>query len=263
MQANLDQVAIVLKGPKFPGNVGSAARCAMNMGIGRLIVVGSRDLDDEAVRQMATHESKRIVNAIEHYDTLDEALAEFTWVVGTTARTGSGRGPVLTPRQMAGSLVGISQNNRIALLFGPEDTGLTNEDLRFCQMIVTIPTEGFKSLNLSHAVMIVCYELFVARMATPAGVTAKLAQTRELEAMYVQLKKTLQAIGFLNPENPDYWMMHIRRLFARTTLQAREVKILRGICRQIEWYGDHKVRTGEAETEGRDLQPVKQPSKRA
>jgi tRNA/rRNA methyltransferase len=242
MQANLENVTIVLKGPKFPGNVGSAARCAKNMGIGKMIVVGNRDLDDEAVRQMATHESKDIVEAIRHFDTLDEALAEFSWIVGTTARQGSGRGPVVSPRRMAESFVLLSQENDIALLFGPEDTGLTNDDLRFCQTVVTIPTVGFKSLNLSHAVMIICYELFMARMSDEPKPTPKLAGSRELEGMYVQLKAVLQAIGFLNPENPDYWMMHIRRLFARTTLQAREVKIIRGICRQIEWYGDHKER---------------------
>ena len=241
-RAHLDNIAIVLKGPKFPGNVGSAARCAKNMGIGKLIVVGNRDLDDEAVRQMATHESKDIVEAIRHFDTLDEALADFSWIVGTTARQGTGRGPVVSPRRMAESLVAISQKNAIALLFGPEDTGLTNDDLRFCQTVVTIPTVGFKSLNLSHAVMIICYELLMARMGEEAKPTPKMAGSRELEGMYVQLKVVLQAIGFLNPENPDYWMMHIRRLFARTTLQAREVKIIRGICRQIEWYGDHKER---------------------
>lgn len=242
MQANIENVAIVLKGPKFPGNVGSAARCAKNMGVGKLIVVGNRDLDDEAVRQMATHESKDIVNAIEHFDTLGEALADFSWVVGTTARQGAGRGPVVSPRKMAESLVGLSRENRIALLFGPEDTGLTNEDLGFCQTIVTIPTVGFKSLNLSHAVMILSYELLVVRMDEAAKFAPKLASSRELEGMYGALKETLTAIGFLNPENPDYWLMHIRRLFARTTLHAREVKIIRGICRQIEWYGDHKER---------------------
>jgi len=245
MKANLDKVTIVLKGPKFPGNVGSVARCAKNTGISQLIVVGNRDLDDEAVRQMATHVSKDIVNGIRHFDTLDEALAGFTWIVGTTARQGSGRGPVVSPRRMAETLVELSQENEIALLFGPEDTGLTNDDLRFCQTLVTIPTVGFKSLNLSHAVMILCYELLVARMEKPETFTPKLASSRELEGMYGQLKATLQAIGFLNPENPDYWMMHIRRLLARTTLHAREVKIIRGICRQIEWYGDHKERKQE------------------
>ena len=154
VKANFDNVTIVLKGPKFPGNVGSAARCAMNMGIGKMIVVGNRDLDDEAVRQMATHVAKEIVDGIRHCDTLDEALAGFSWVVGTTARQGSGRGPVVSPRRMAEILVGLSQENEIALLFGPEDTGLTNDDLRFCQTLVTIPTVGFKSLNLSHAVMV-------------------------------------------------------------------------------------------------------------
>jgi tRNA/rRNA methyltransferase len=242
MKANLENVTIVLKGPKFPGNVGSAARCANNTGIGKMIVVGNRDLDDDVVRQMATHESQAIVEGIRHFDTLDEALAGFSWVVGTTARQGAGRGPVVSPRRMAESLVGLSRENEIALLFGPEDTGLTNDELRFCQTLVTIPTAGFKSLNLSHAVMILCYELLVVRMETETTVVTKLASSRELEGMYVQLKETLQAIGFLNPENPDYWMMHIRRLFARTTLHAREVKIVRGICRQIEWYGDHKER---------------------
>jgi len=242
MDMNLDKVTIVLKGPKFPGNVGSTARCAKNMGIGKLIVVGNRDLDDEALRQMATHESKDVVEAIRHFDTLDEALAGFSWIVGTTARQGSERGPAVTPRRMAESLIAVAQHNEVALLFGPEDTGLTNDDLRFCQTVVTIPTAGFKSLNLSHAVMVLCYELFMARIGEETKPLPKLASSRELEGMYVQLKAVLQAIGFLNPENPDYWMMHIRRLFARTTLQAREVKILRGICRQIEWYGDHKER---------------------
>jgi len=241
-KANLENVTIVLKGPKFPGNVGSAARCAMNMGIQKMMVVGNRDLDDEAVRQMATHVAKHIVEGIRHFDSLDEALADFSWVVGTTARQGSGRGPVVPPRRMGEILAGLSQKNEIALLFGPEDTGLTNDDLRFCQTLVTIPTAGFKSLNLSHAVMVICYELLLARMQNEDRIAPKLAGTKELEGMYAKLKETLLAIGFLLPDNPDYWMMHLRRLFSRTTLLAREVKILRGICRQIEWYGDHKER---------------------
>jgi tRNA/rRNA methyltransferase len=93
--------------------------------------------------------------------------------------------------------------------------------------------------------MVLCYELLVACMDPSTPAVGKLASSRELEGMYTHLKATLQAIGFLNPENPDYRKKHIRRLFARTTLFAREVKILRGICRQIEWYGDHKERKDE------------------
>jgi tRNA/rRNA methyltransferase len=242
MHAKLENIAIVLKGPKFAGNVGSVARCAKNMGIAELIVVGNRELDDEEMRKMATHVAGDIVDEIRHCDTLDEALAGFNWVVGTTARHGWGRGPVIGPRQMAGQVLGVSQENRVALLFGPEDTGLTNDDLRFCQTLVTIPTSGFKSLNLSQAAMVVCYEIFVAESEEVPGFKQKLAEARELEGMYAHLQATLSAIGFLLPENPDYWMTHIRRLFSRTTLLAREVKIIRGICRQIEWYGDHKER---------------------
>jgi tRNA/rRNA methyltransferase len=99
--------------------------------------------------------------------------------------------------------------------------------------------------------MIIAYELLVARMDQEVKFIPKLASSRELEALYAQLKETLMAIGFLNPENPDYWMMHIRRLFARTTLQVREVKILRGICRQIEWYGDHKERKSNGSVKSR------------
>ena len=245
MHAKLDNIAIVLKGPKFAGNVGSVARCAKNMGIAELIVVGNRDFEDEAVRQMATHVAGDIVDGIRHYDTLAEALAEFNWVVGTTARHGWGRGPVVSPRQMAEQVVNVSQENRVALLFGPEDTGLTNDDLRFCQTLVTIPTAGFKSLNLSQAAMVVCYEIFVSQSEEDLGFKQKLAEAKELEGMYAHLQATLSAIGFLLPENPDYWMTHIRRLFSRTTLLAREVKIIRGICRQIEWYGDHKERKSQ------------------
>jgi len=240
--AKLDNITIVLKGPKFSGNVGSVARCAKNMGIANLIVVGNRELDDEELRKMATHVAGDIVAGIRHCDTLAEALADFNWVVGTTARHGWGRGPVISPRQMGEQVAGLTQKNRVALLFGPEDTGLTNDDLRFCQTLVSIPTAGFKSLNLSQAVMVVCYEIFVARSEEEPRFKQKLAEARELDGMYAHMQATLSAIGFLLPENPDYWMTHIRRLFSRTTLLAREVKIIRGICRQIEWYGDHKER---------------------
>ena len=243
LNAKLDNIAIVLKNPKFAGNVGSVARCAKNMGLSQLIVVGHRDLDDEELRKMATHVAGDVVDGICHYETLDEALSGFNWVVGTTARHGWGRGPVVSPRKMAGDVVGLSQENRIAVLFGPEDTGLTNDDLRFCQMLVAIPTAGFKSLNLAQAAMVVCYEIYVAQREEDSGFTQKLADIKDVEAMYVQLKKTLMDIEFLLPDNPDYWMMHIRRLLSRTKLFTREVKIIRGICRQIEWYGDNKKRS--------------------
>jgi len=137
----------------------------------------------------------------------------------------------------------ISQKNKVALLFGPEDTGVANEELRLCHAVVTIPTSReFTSLNLSHAVMILCYEIFIASSAatTGAAATPKLALSSELEGMYGQIKTLLADIEFLNPENPDYWMMHLRRFFSRAGLLSREAGIIRGICRKLARYAHHK-----------------------
>jgi tRNA/rRNA methyltransferase len=106
---------------------------------------------------------------------------------------------------------------------------------------VAIPASSrFKSINLSHAVMILCYEIFISRAGHPETFNPRLATSVELEGMYDQAKVLLTKIDFLNPQNPDYSMMQIRRLLSRTKLLSREVKILRGVCRQIEWYAKNK-----------------------
>jgi len=237
----MENITIVLNKPKYPGNIGSVARCAKNMGIDRIIVVAGEDLDRDVMKQMATHFAARIVDRIQYFDSLEKSLAGFQCIVGTTARVGRARGPVISPRQMAEHLIDISQNNAVALLFGPEDTGLTNDNLCHCHLLVTIPsTEHFKSINLSHAVMILCYELFVAQTGYIETFAPQLASSVEIEGMYDQMKSLLMKIGFLNPENPDHWMMHIRRLLSRTKLFSKEVKAIRGICHQLTWYTENK-----------------------
>jgi len=242
LKATLEHIAVVLNHPKYAGNIGSAARCAKNMGIERLIVVSDREYRQEEIRQMSTHLAADVVDSIVYFRDLGEALSGFNYIVGTTARLGLARGPVVSPREMAEQVIEISRDNEVALLFGPEDTGLTNDDLRYCHTVVSIPTsERFRSLNLSHAVMILCYEISVAETGIPVRFTPKMASSRELEGMYGHIGALLQEIGFLNPENPEYWMMHIRRLFSRIRLQAKEVRIIRGICRQLCWYLHHKT----------------------
>jgi tRNA/rRNA methyltransferase len=239
--ANTDHITIVLQGPKYSGNVGSIARSAKNMGIGSIFVVRDTPLVDEEMKQMSTHFAADLVENIRNFNSLGEALAGFQYVVGTTARKGHGRGPLISPREAAQRIADMTQNNEVALLFGPEDTGLSNDDLHYCHAMVTIPTAPqLTSINLSHAVMILCYEIYVARMPAAERFTPHLARSVELEGMYDQVKALLTKIGFLNPENPDYWMMHLRRLFARTHLSSKEVKIIRGICRQIDWYFQNK-----------------------
>jgi len=237
----MENIAIVLKDPKYAGNIGSVARAAKNMGIEKILVVNGRELPPAEMKRTSTHLAAEMIDTIRYFDDLYEALAGFEFVVGTTARLGSVRGPVVSPRQMATSLVDISRHNRIALLFGPEDTGLANEDLRLCHGLVTIPaSERFRSINLSHAVMILCYEIFTAQRGDLETFTPRLATVAEIEGMYGQIRQMLQVIGFLNPQNPEYWMLHVRRLFSRTRLFSRDVKIIRGICRQLDWYLQNK-----------------------
>ncbi len=240
-QANMKNISIVLQKPKYAGNIGSIARAAKNMGIGNIIVVGAADMDREEMQKRSTHLAADVLDKIQYFDNMDTALGDFNYIVGTTARVGSARGPFIAPRVIAEKIVGISRKNKIALLFGPEDTGLSNDELRYCHAVVSIPTaRELKSINLSHAVMIVCYEIFTASLPSIEEATPKLALSKELEGMYGQIKTMLAQIGFLNPENPDYWMMHLRRFFTRAGLLSREVKIIRGICRQLEWYARHK-----------------------
>ncbi|MBW2721478.1 MAG: RNA methyltransferase, partial [Deltaproteobacteria bacterium] len=169
------------------------------------------------------------------------ALKPFHYIVGTTARTGGQRQELKTPREMAEKLVPICTNNRVALLFGPEDRGLTNAQLRYCHAVVTIPTSDFSSLNLAQAVMILCYELTMAGDKPTDQFVPRLATRRELDGMYEHLKETFIKINFINLDNPDYWMQNIRRFFSRIGLRARDVKIVRGICRQLDWYTQRKV----------------------
>ncbi|MCX7816099.1 MAG: RNA methyltransferase [Syntrophales bacterium] len=235
-RANLDNVAIVLQRPRYAGNVGSVARCGKNMGIHRLIVSQAGPFSREEMVIMATRFAADIVDSIKYADNLENALSDFNYVLGTTARLGAARGPAITPREAAKKIADISQNNRVAIVFGSEDKGLSNEELKLCHAVVTIPvSDEFRSINLSHAVMIVCYEIFVASLPEKGGFTPKLATVQEVEGMYTQLKEVLCNIGFLNPQNPEHGMRHLRRFFSRTHLYARDVKVIRGILRQITW----------------------------
>ncbi|MCE5333106.1 MAG: RNA methyltransferase [Desulfobacteraceae bacterium] len=236
MRINLENIAIVLNSPHYPENIGAAARAVKNMGIPRLVVVNPIDCDLTKILRMATHNAEDVVADMEVYDSLEDALASFHYVVGTTARMGSHRQFVRQPRQLAQELIEISQKNRVAVLFGTESRGLSNEDLTYCDALLNIPTADFSSINLAQSVMIVTYELYQASSEERKGFVPRLANRGELEGMYKHLKETLTKINFINPENPDYWMMSMRRFFSRVQLRGRDVQLVRGVCRQIDWY---------------------------
>ena len=241
---NLKNISIVLHLPRSPENIGAAARSMRNMGIEQLVVVNPQNCDLTRICKMATHAALDVVEQMMVFDALDHALAEFNYVVGTTARLGGQRKVISTPATLAEKLVSISDQNRVAIVFGPEDRGLTNTDIRLCHALVNIPTADFSSLNLAQAVMILCYEMFRYRTQKPGDFVPRLANRHELDAMYAQLREIMVRISFINPDNPDYFLNNFRHFFSRLPLRAKEVQIIRGICRQINWYGEKRYQDG-------------------
>ena len=241
-KVNLNNIAIVLVQPLIPENIGSVARAMDNMGLSRLVLVEPKNCDRTRMLNPATGSSVQLIEDMEVYENLKEALAPFQYVVGTTARNGYLRPAMTQPRRLATDLVPISQENRVAILFGREDSGLTNEHLHLCHAIATIPTARFPSLNLAQAVMIVSYELFMAGLNTEPGSVPRLANKFELEGMYDHIRSVLKKIGFLNPQNPGHWMVYVRRFLSRIPLRAGEAQLIRGICRQMNWYTDQHER---------------------
>jgi tRNA/rRNA methyltransferase len=247
-EPNFENMAVVLCGPRYPENIGSAARAMMNMGLARLAVVSPENPDMEKILKLATHKAAHIVKAISFHDSLKEALAPFSYVAGTTARLGGQRKEVVFPRGLAARLVSISESNQVAVVFGPEDRGLSNEEIRFCHELVTIPTAGFSSLNLAQAVMVMCYEIrMAAETKNRVAHLPTLASAHELEGMYDHLKSALLQIGFINPENPDHWMDNLRHFFHRLPLRSKETRMIRGVCRQIDWHGKKRYDDGRFE----------------
>ncbi|NDY42819.1 RNA methyltransferase [Dissulfurirhabdus thermomarina] len=230
----LDNVTVVLHEPRYPENIGAAARACRNMGARGLVAVRPRNPDREKMLKMATHEAADLVEAMPILDSLDEALAPFQHVVGTTARTGRHRRPTDTPRGLARGLAPVLARNRVALLFGSEKWGLSNAALARCQSLVTIPTAGFSSVNLAQSVMILLYELRLAD-GDAAPPLPRLADQRELEGLFAHLAELFEAVGFIHPESPEHWMANVRRFVGRLQLQAREVRLARGFCRQVLW----------------------------
>ncbi|RLB09123.1 MAG: RNA methyltransferase [Deltaproteobacteria bacterium] len=237
----LDNISIMLVEPQIPENIGSVARAMNNMGFKRLVVISPANYDISLIMKTATHNSLNILEEMEIEHDFMNAIGSYNYIVGTTARIGKNRPALVTPRMLAKRLASISQENKIAILFGREDKGLSNKQLKCCHTIVHIPTATLTSLNLAQAVMVICYELYLASIDEESALSyvPRLANKFEMEGMYEHLKRALIKIGFIDPKNPEHWMLNIRRMLSRYPLQAKEVQIIRGICRQIEWYSKH------------------------
>lgn len=246
-----DNIRIVLVNTTHPGNIGGAARAMKNMGLTRLYLVEPRKFPHEEADWRAASAQDILAGAV-LCESLDAAIGDCQFVVGTSARERRIPWPLLDARQCAQRIAAASADEQVAVVFGREDRGLTNDELQCCNLHLTIPSDSaYSSLNLAMAVQIVAYELRMLAVAgdLPAAEDeqwdAPFATRDNMERFYTHLEETLMDIEFLDPAAPRQLMARLRRLYSRVRLDEMELNILRGILTETQkWV--KKVRKSEA-----------------
>lgn len=229
-------IKIVLVGTTHPGNIGAVARAMKNMGLSELALVEPRYFPHAEATARASGADDVLEQAVVH-QTLADALADCVYVAGASARSRSLQWPTMHPRECAVRLLQESERGKVAAVFGPEKSGLSNEDLDHCDVLLNIPTNpDFSSLNLAMAVQVLTYEIR-ATLAEPVPEyegEAEAATGDELEHFYTHLEHVLRDVNFLDPDNPRHLMRRMRRLFIRARPDKNELNILRGILTAID-----------------------------
>ncbi|MCB1703715.1 MAG: tRNA (cytosine(32)/uridine(32)-2'-O)-methyltransferase TrmJ [Halioglobus sp.] len=237
---NPDNIRIVLVNTTHPGNIGGVARAMKNMGLRRLYLVEPRDYPNEqAVWRAAS--ATDVLEAAVVVPTLSEAIGDCQFIVGTSARERRIPWPLMDARQCAQRMALASGQEQVAVLFGREDRGLTNDELKVCNLHLNIPTsQDYSSLNLAMAVQIVAYELRMLAVAGDGPATgaddwdAPFATQDNMERFYTHLEQALVDIEFLDPAAPRQLMSRLRRLYSRVRLDEMELNILRGILTETQ-----------------------------
>jgi len=246
---NLTNISIILVEPQGPLNIGSVCRVMMNFGFSDLRLVNPQadPLSDEA-RRMAVKASPLLEGASIHPDLLS-AVADCHLVLGTTRRFGKYREDFLHPPDAANYLLPMTEQGRVALLFGREDRGLLTSELDLCQRFITIPTtDELPSMNLAQSVSLCLYEIAMTlgRLQGKMGGRKRLAPAKTVEAMFDHMRDTLLDIGYLNPQNPGHILRTFRRIFGRAGLNDRDVRVLQGLWSRIDWVeGERRKGGGE------------------
>ncbi len=238
-----DSLSVVLVAPQGPLNVGSTCRTMMNFGFSDLRLVNPcKEYQSLEARKMALSAQPMLKKA-KVFGSLEDALADCHLAFGTTRRFGKYRNNFFTPDVAGKKIAGLDDSVRCALVLGREDNGLSTEELSLCQHFITIPTEdAFASMNLSHALTLFLYEIVKGMKSDHQRPVAQ-GQPATMEAseqMYAHMRKTLCAIEYLDPQNPDHLLRTFRRIFSRASLGERDVNIIRGLMSRIDWINEHR-----------------------
>ena len=234
----LNSVKVVLVGTTHPGNIGATARAIKNMGILNLALVQPKEFPSD----VATFRSKAAKNILENaevYESLKDAVSECELVVGTSARDRTIPWPVLNPREAAAEMHKSSLNGDVAIVFGREDRGLTNDELGLCNFHVHIPSDPeYSSLNLSQAVQILAYEIRLAYLEENERNEdywdVDLANNEQTERLINHMDEIMQEVDFYDTENPRKLLVRVRRFFKRSKIDVMEANIFRGFFATIQ-----------------------------
>ncbi len=235
----LERIKIILVGTSHPGNIGSAARAMKTMGLTNLVLVAPQKFPHQNAIEMASG-AVEILEEAQVVETLEEALADVHLVIGSSARRREIVLPMLSMDEFAPYIAKQSSDSTIAIVFGRERTGLTNQELAQCSMHVMVETDpNYGSLNLGQAVQLFCYEIRKCYLANINSKNldddrVKMASTSEIEGFYEHLENTLKLTEFLDLKQPNKVMAKLKRLFKRAKLEESDVNILRGILSSIE-----------------------------
>ena len=244
----LDRISFVLCRPRYGGNIGAAARAVKNMGIGRLVLVAPEDYRVAEARKFASNATD-ILEGAATFDTIDEAVAGCGMVLGTSRRFKSHRIRIMTPRESAGHILGNMGDDKAAILFGPEDNGLTSRDLAMCHAVISIPVgEKQPSLNLAQAVMVIAYELRMGVDDLPSVRSFGSASEAEIVQMLAQVSAVLERSGFYIRNPRERVLLHLKEILAKGVNTSQDARIIRGIFRRIAWALDQDESTGNRDS---------------
>jgi len=242
-------VAVVLYQPQDLVNIAHVVRAMKNFGFRDLRLVEPREYDAHRVEGIA-HQTHDVLRRVVLYESLEAALTDSVHVVGFTARGRSAKRNLQRPREAAAEILGAADAGPVALLFGREDKGLSNEALDRCHRVVTIPTDpGYASLNLAHAVVLMLYELALARgddtraFKSPRR-RAGAATVEEIERLFADAERALEAIEFFKIRDREHIMRTVREIVHRVPLDEREAKLLRAMAIEVVKYRERLARTG-------------------
>ncbi|NOF40331.1 tRNA (cytosine(32)/uridine(32)-2'-O)-methyltransferase TrmJ [Vibrio cholerae] len=235
----LERVKVVLVGTTHSGNIGSAARAMKVMGLSQMVLVDPQCQVDAQAIALAAGASEIALNA-QIYPTLEAAVADCGLVVGTSARSRTLEWPMLEPGECGEKLISEANQHSVAMVFGRERTGLTNEELQLCQYHVCVPANPeYSSLNLAMAVQLLSYEVRMAYLAMQQSSQSSTLQEeyprhQELERFYAHLEQVIMQTEFISAQQPGQVMNKLRRMFTRARPEAQEINILRGILTSVQ-----------------------------